>query len=170
MAFHGGLLGTIVAFYLFSKHFKAPFFTLMDLIACAAPIGLFFGRIANFINGELYGRITNSSLGVIFPNGGPIARHPSQLYEAALEGLLLFIIMLALFFFTKLRDKPGALSGVFLIGYGISRSVAELFREPDAHLGFIVSGLTMGQLLSFPMVALGIYLIWRAHHAPRPTA
>lgn len=159
MSFHGGMLGVIAAFFLFCRKYHVPFLEVMDVIACAAPIGLFFGRVANFINGELYGRITDSPLGIVFPQGGGLPRHPSQLYEAGMEGLLLFIVLFALLNYTKARSAPGFLSGAFLIGYGLARLVGECFREPDAHLGFLFQGATMGQLLSLPMVALGIYLI-----------
>lgn len=159
MSFHGGMLGIIAAFFLFCRKYHVPFLEVMDVIVCAAPIGLFFGRVANFINGELYGRITDSPLGIVFPHGGALPRHPSQLYEAGMEGLLLFVVLFVLLNYTKARSAPGLLSGVFLIGYGLARLVGECFREPDAHLGFLLQGATMGQLLSLPMVALGIYLI-----------
>lgn len=167
MSFHGGVLGVIAATYLFTKRHKIQFFRLMDLIAVAAPIGLFLGRVANFINGELYGRATTAWVGMIFPTDPQqLNRHPSQLYEAVLEGLVLGLILFALF---KLRkwQKPAFLSGVFLIGYGTFRSIAELFREPDAHLGFIIEGITMGQILSLPMILLGIYLVFRSRHCER---
>lgn len=162
MAFHGGLVGVILAFYLFARRQGIAYLKLMDLIACAAPIGLFFGRIANFINGELYGRITDSPLGVVFPHGGPLPRHPSQLYEAVLEGLLLFVLLFVLRRHTAIAQRPGALSGMFLVGYGSARAFVELFRQPDAHLGFIWMQLTMGQLLCLPMLAVGGYVLLRA--------
>ncbi len=161
MSFHGGLIGTIVAFYLFCRKYKIRFLALTDLLACAAPIGLFFGRIANFINGELFGRVTNSELGMIFPHGGEVLRHPSQLYEAALEGILLFMIMIFLLKKTNLRSKIGYLSGIFLILYSLARIVCEYFREPDSFLGFLYLGATMGQVLSLPMLIAGLYLIRR---------
>lgn len=161
MSFHGGMLGVILAFWLFCRKHKARFFELMDVIACAAPIGLFFGRIANFINGELFGRVTDAPWAMVFPHGGDMARHPSQLYEAGLEGLLLFAVLFILLKYTSLRDRPGRLSGIFLIGYGLARIAAEFFREPDLHLGFLFGFTTMGQLLSLPMLALGIYLLCR---------
>lgn len=161
MSFHGGLIGTITAFFLFCRKYKIRFLGLMDLIACAAPIGLFFGRIANFINGELYGRVTDAPVGMIFPGGGPLPRHPSQLYEAAMEGLLIFIIMMLLLKMTDVRDKEGNLSGIFLILYGLARVICEYFREPDSFLGFIYAGTTMGQLLSLPMIFIGLYLVVR---------
>ncbi len=161
MSFHGGLLGTILAFYLFCRKRKINFLGLMDLVACAAPIGLFFGRIANFINGELYGRVTDAYVGMVFPHGGSLPRHPSQLYEAALEGVLLFIIMMLLLKKTDARDKAGKLSGMFLILYGLARIICEYFREPDSFLGFLYAGTTMGQLLSLPMIVIGLYLVTR---------
>lgn len=161
MSFHGGLIGTILAFYLFCKKYKIRFLALADLLACAAPIGLFFGRIANFINGELFGRATTAEIGMIFPNGGGLPRHPSQLYEASLEGMLLFIIMMILLKKTNVRTKTGYLSGIFLLLYGTARIICEYFREPDSFLGFIYAGATMGQLLSLPMIALGLYLMLR---------
>jgi phosphatidylglycerol---prolipoprotein diacylglyceryl transferase len=164
MSFHGGLIGTITAFFLFCRKYKINFLGLMDLIACAAPIGLFFGRIANFINGELFGRVTDAEVGMIFPTGGPLPRHPSQLYEAALEGLLIFVIMMLLLKKTDARDKAGRLSGIFLILYGMARIICEYFREPDSFLGFLYAGTTMGQLLSIPMIIIGLYLVARKKH------
>jgi phosphatidylglycerol:prolipoprotein diacylglycerol transferase len=166
MSFHGGALGVIIAIIWFCRRRGIPMFAFGDLICCAAPIGLFFGRIANFINGELWGRVTDVPWGIIFPTGGPFARHPSQLYQAAMEGLLLFAVLTLLQFGTRLRDKPGALSGVFLLGYALARVVGELFREPDAHLGYLVLGTTMGQLLSIPLALAGLWLIFRPQ--PRP--
>ncbi|MBO6824835.1 MAG: prolipoprotein diacylglyceryl transferase [Sneathiella sp.] len=160
MSFHGGFLGVVVAAFLFARKHKLPIFSLADMLATVAPVGLLFGRIANFINGELYGRVTDVSWGMVFPNGGPLPRHPSQLYEAALEGALLFVILIALRQ-TDLGKKPGVATGVFLIGYALARGFVELFREPDAHLGLLVGGATMGQLLSVPMVLVGAYLITR---------
>ncbi|MGE0753760.1 MAG: prolipoprotein diacylglyceryl transferase [Alphaproteobacteria bacterium] len=161
MSFHGGLIGVIVAFWLFSRKHGVRFLELMDVIASAVPIGLFFGRVANFINGELFGRITDSPLGMVFPHGGPEPRHPSQLYEAALEGILLFVVLQLVLKFTRARDKIGLIAGLFLIGYSLARMTAEYFREPDAYLGFIVGEITMGQLLCLPMLAIGLYLALR---------
>ena len=159
MSFHGGMLGVIAAIWLFCRHSKIKFFPVMDMVAVVAPLGLFFGRIANFINGELYGRATTSEIGMVFPSDPQqLTRHPSQLYEAALEGLVLGIIM-AVAFRMGAWKRPRLLSGMFLVGYGIFRSTAELFREPDEHLGFIIEGITMGQILSAPMVLLGVYLM-----------
>lgn len=159
MSFHGGLIGVILAVYIFSRRKNYPFFQLIDLCAVVAPIGLFFGRIANFINAELYGRATDVPWGIIFPNGGDLPRHPSQIYEALLEGVVLFFVMFFMANYTKAREKTGTLSGVFLIGYSLSRMFVELFREPDAQIGFFFANITMGQILSLPMLLLGIYLI-----------
>jgi phosphatidylglycerol:prolipoprotein diacylglycerol transferase len=164
MSFHGGMLGVILAAVLFARARKLKIFSVGDLAALAAPIGLFFGRIANFINGELWGRASNVSWAMIFPDprAGGIPRHPSQLYEAALEGIVLFtVLMLAVRLLGSLK-RPGEIGGMFLIGYGVARIVVELFREPDAHLGFLFAGITMGQLLSLPMIAVGLYFILRA--------
>jgi phosphatidylglycerol:prolipoprotein diacylglycerol transferase len=164
MSFHGGMLGVCVAVIAFA-HFKdKPLWTIADQFGCAAPIGLFLGRCANFINGELYGRETDVEWGMIFPgalpNGAP--RHPSQLYEAALEGILLFIILRILFTMTNLRHKPGFLAGVFIAGYGVARFTVEFFREPDAYLGLLWFDLSMGQLLSIPMILIGLIFMIRA--------
>jgi phosphatidylglycerol:prolipoprotein diacylglycerol transferase len=168
MSFHGGLLGVLAACALFARRRGVAFLETADAIACATPIGLFFGRLANFINGELWGRPSDLPWAIVFPGGGPLPRHPSQLYEALLEGVLLF----ALVTWFALRPRPpgaeGRLGGIFLIGYGAARSIAELFREPDAHLGFLMGGITMGQLLSLPMVLIGILLVVRSTaRAPR---
>jgi phosphatidylglycerol:prolipoprotein diacylglycerol transferase len=161
MAFHGGLIGVMVATVLFARRRKLALFPLADLIACAAPIGLFFGRLANFINGELWGRTTDVAWAVVFPGGGPEPRHPSQIYEALLEGAVLFLLLLALWRLTRLRERPGALTGVFFCGYGVARIFVELFREPDAHLGYLIGGATMGQLLSLPLIGFGLWLLLR---------
>ena len=161
MSFHGGFIGVVSAAFLFSKKHKLPTFELADMLACVAPIGLFFGRIANFINGELFGRISDAPWAMVFPNGGPLPRHPSQLYEALLEGLLLFIVII-LIRKSPLGKKPGFLTGVFFIGYALTRGFVEFFRQPDAHLGFLFAGATMGQLLSIPMILIGLYLMFRA--------
>jgi phosphatidylglycerol:prolipoprotein diacylglycerol transferase len=159
MSFHGGAIGVILSIILFSIYNKIPMFKLGDLICCAVPIGLFFGRIANFVNGELFGRVTTVPWGVVFPYGGLLPRHPSQIYEALLEGLLLLIILAFLVHKESIREREGFLSGVFLIGYGSARAIVELYREPDVHLGFIFYNLTMGQLLCIPMVLAGVLLI-----------
>jgi len=163
MSFHGGALGVIFAIFLFSRQRKRNVFQVGDAICCAVPIGLFFGRIANFINGELFGRITSDDVpwAMVFPHGGPLPRHPSQIYEAGLEGLVLLTVMALLWRFTDIRNRAGALSGVFLAGYGLARIAVEFFRQPDAHLGFLWGGATMGQLLSIPQVLVGLgFLVW----------
>jgi phosphatidylglycerol---prolipoprotein diacylglyceryl transferase len=162
MSFHGGLIGFITAFYLFSRKHHVSFLSLMDLMACVAPIGLFCGRIANFINGELYGRISDVPWAMVFPHGGDLPRHPSQLYEAGMEGILLFTLLFALLKCTRARQYPGMLSGIFLMGYACSRITVEHFREPDTYLGFFAGGITMGQILSLPMFLLGVYLVIRS--------
>jgi phosphatidylglycerol:prolipoprotein diacylglycerol transferase len=167
MSFHGGLLGMITAMVIFSRKYKCAFLSLMDMLAVAAPIGLCLGRLANFINGELFGRITDSPLGMVFPTGGPFPRHPSQLYEASLEGIVLFIILVTIAFTTRALEKRGLLSGLFLIGYCAARSISEMFREPDSFIGYLPGGFTMGQLLSAPMLIIGAYLIIRSIHAIR---
>ena len=167
MSFHGGLLGVCIATILFCRKRGIPLFRFADLLGCAAPIGLFFGRIANFINGELFGRAGDVPWAMVFPHGGPDPRHPSQLYEATLEGLVLFVLLAVLWRNQSLRDRPGMMAGIFFIGYGIARIIAEFFREPDAHLGFLFQGATMGQLLSVPMIAFGLWLIGRARCAAR---
>ena len=159
MSFHGGLIGVIAAMLLFAHRRQLPFFQLADIVACATPIGLFLGRLANFVNGELFGRPTTVPWAMVFPNGGPEPRHPSQLYEAFLEGLVLFIVLLVVARFGKARRQMGLLSGIFFIGYGVCRIVGELFREPDANLSYLVGGTTMGQWLSAPMILLGIVFV-----------
>ncbi|MDE3060834.1 MAG: prolipoprotein diacylglyceryl transferase [Pseudomonadota bacterium] len=161
MSFHGGLIGVILAFFLFARKYGVPFWPLIDVIACATPIGLFFGRLANFINGELYGRPTDVPWAMVFPRGGPEPRHPSQLYEAGMEGAILFLVLFMLLKFTRAREKPGLLGGTFIAGYALSRIIAEFFREPDDFLGYLFGIITMGQLLCLPMLALGMYLILR---------
>lgn len=163
MSFHGGFLGVVTACIIYCKKYKIGLFPLFDLAACTAPIGLFFGRMANFINGELYGRVTDSPLGMIFPRGGDLPRHPSQLYEAALEGIALLLITSYIVNFTKAKEKPGILSGVFVAGYGLARIIVENFREPDVQIGFLFGNVTTGQMLSFPMVLVGFGLVvWAA--------
>ena len=159
MSFHGGVLGVLFAVWLFSRKRGYPWIGVCDLVVCSVPIGLCLGRIANFINGELYGRVTDSALGMVFPRGGPLPRHPSQLYEAALEGVVLFAVLLFLAVRPGNFERRGFLSGVFLSGYAVARTVAELFRQPDAHLGYLAAGTTMGQWLSLPLLLLGLWLI-----------
>ena len=161
MSFHGGLIGVTLAVILFAVRRNKSMFAIGDIAGCIAPIGLFLGRIANFVNGELYGRETGTEWGVIFRNQ-TLPRHPSQLYEAALEGIVLFVILRILFTQTNLRFRPGTLCGAFFIGYGLSRIFVEFFREPDSFLGFLRFGASMGQLLSIPMILFGSWLVWRA--------
>jgi phosphatidylglycerol:prolipoprotein diacylglycerol transferase len=164
MSFHGGLVGVIAAILLFCRARKIDPFAFGDLISAAGPIGLFLGRITNFINGELYGRVTDASWAVVFPRAGDnLPRHPSQLYEAGLEGLLLFTLLWWLAVRTNALKSPGRIAGVFLCGYALSRFVVEFFREPDAQLGFIYAGATMGQLLCIPMFAFGLWVFLRSH-------
>ena len=160
MSFHGGLAGVLIACYLFCRKNNIQFFDLMDKVAPGICFGLFFGRLANFANGELFGRVTDSAFGMVFPHGGDLPRHPSQLYEAALEGVVLFII---LHFFALKRNRRFEVSGLFLLGYGISRIIVEFFRQPDnlAHLQTgIFKFITMGQILSLPMILFGLLLIF----------
>ena len=164
MSFHGGCLGVVVALVLYCRHHSIPLLGFADRLAVVVPIGLMLGRIANFINGELWGREAPAWLpwAMIFPTGGDIPRHPSQLYQAMMEGLLLLIVLAALATRFSVRARFGTLTGVFLIGYALARSVGELFRQPDAFLGFLVAGTTMGQWLSLPMILAGIWLVARA--------
>ena len=162
MSFHGGLLGVIAATFLFTRSWSRGL-RVLDLISVAAPIGLFFGRIANFINMEIMGRPTDSSVGVFFRGVSDVPRHPSPLYEAATEGLMLFIIMLCLYRYTNLRRYPGALCGAMAMFYAVFRIVCEQFRAPDAQIGFLTSwGLTMGSLLSGIMFLCGAGLFLTA--------
>ena len=162
MSFHGGLIGIMVAAWWFCRRRGLSPLGLGDFISCAAPIGLFFGRVANFINAELFGRTSDVAWAMVFPGGGPQPRHPSQIYEALLEGALLLVVLAILVRNDRIRLRRGTLFGLFLIGYAITRAFVELFREPDAHIGFLLAGLTMGQLLSLPVLMLGLYLVARA--------
>ena len=159
MSFHGGLLGVVTAILAFSWRNRINPLMLSDLVAIVAPIGLFFGRIANFINGELWGRPTDVPWAMIFPRGGPIPRHPSQLYQAFFEGVLLFLLMLAVWKLADGRRRPALLTGVFCMGYGVARIVGETFREPDSFLGFLWGPITMGMLLSAPVFLFGLVLV-----------
>ena len=157
MSFHGGLLGVILAIYFFCKNKKLNFKIFFDIISCVAPIGIFLGRVANFINGELYGLPTNKSWGVIFPKVDNLLRHPSQLYEAALEGLVLFIILNL--FLIKKNFSHGFLSFLFLILYGIFRIISEQFRQPDEQIGYIIGNFSMGTTLSILMIIFGLIFL-----------
>ena len=148
MSFHGGLLGVIIATIIFSKIKGINFYYFADIISCVAPIGIFLGRVANFINGELFGKVSNLPWAIIFPEGGNFARHPSQIYEAVLEGAVLFLIINFLAIKKKLLLKPGYISGLFLIFYSIARIIGENFREPDVHLGYFFNYFSMGSMLS----------------------
>lgn len=170
MSFHGGLLGTMIAMILFARRNQIAVWSLFDIVAAVVPIGLFFGRIANFINGELWGRLSSMPWAVIFPTGGPFARHPSQLYEAALEGLVLLTVLAVMIYRRHALKTPGLVCGVFAAGYGLARIFVEFFREPDAQIGYLFGGwLTMGMLLSLPMVFIGLWVIARARRASAAT-
>src|SRR5271167_1319190 len=158
MSFHGGFLGCVVATVAFALRRGLPMLSLGDVTTAVAPIGLFLGRVANFINGELWGRPTDVPWAMVFPNGGPIPRHPSQLYEAALEGVVLFIVLSVLVRAGALK-RPGVVTGCFALGYGVARITCELFREPDVQLGFLWGGLTMGMLLSVPVMVAGAVIL-----------
>ena len=158
MSFHGGFLGCVVAVMVFATLRKIPILSLGDIVCAVAPIGLLLGRLANFINGELWGRVTDVPWAMIFPRGGPDPRHPSQLYEAGLEGLLLLIVMGLMVRAGALR-RPGLVVGAFAAGYAVARSFCELFREPDRQLGYLWSNLTMGMLLSIPLFIAGVLLV-----------
>ena len=163
MSFHGGALGVAVAIVWFCRRNAIPLLGFADRVAVCVPIGLGLGRIANFVNGELWGRPAPDWLpwAMVFPAAGPEPRHPSQLYQALLEGLVLFLVLFALSRREALRARFGCLTGAFLIGYGLARIVGELFRQPDVFLGYLVAGATMGQLLSVPMVICGAWLVLR---------
>ena len=166
MSFHGGFIGCVVAVFLFARSRGIPVLSLGDLTCGVAPIGLFLGRLANFVNGELWGRPTNVPWAMIFPSGGPIPRHPSQLYEATMEGIVLFIVLAVLMRSGALK-RPGLTVGCFAVGYAIARSFCEMFREPDVQLGFLWGGITMGQLLSIPLFFAGIgFIVYALKHKP----
>jgi phosphatidylglycerol:prolipoprotein diacylglycerol transferase len=161
MSFHGGLLGVTVAMWLFARRQGVDFLRLTDFLAPLCPLGIAAGRLGNFINGELYGRVTDLPWGMVFRHAGDAPRHPSQLYQLALEGLVLFAL---LWWFSSKPRPRGQISGLFLIGYGVLRFIAEFAREPDAFLGLLALGLTMGQWLSLPMIAVGLALFaWSRH-------
>ena len=160
MSFHGGFLGCVAAVMVFARRNHISILSLGDITTAVAPIGLLLGRLANFINSELWGRPADPSLpwAIVFPNGGPEPRHPSQLYEAGLEGILLFIVLAVMIRIGALK-RPGLILGSFIALYGVARITGELFREPDPQLGFLWGGLTMGMLLSVPMIIVGIIII-----------
>jgi phosphatidylglycerol:prolipoprotein diacylglycerol transferase len=159
----------MLAMTLFARSRKIPVWSLIDVIAPSVTFGLFLGRLANFINGELWGRVSDVSWAMVFPGGGFAPRHPSQLYEAALEGLVLFLVLRLLTHrYHKLASR-GFVSGAFALGYGVARIFVEFFREPDVQIGYLAGGLTMGMLLSIPMILIGIALIVWAQRRPAPT-
>jgi phosphatidylglycerol:prolipoprotein diacylglycerol transferase len=160
MSFHGGFLGVLIAMFLFNRKYPQPWLKIMDFVAPLVPIGLGAGRLANFINGELWGRATSSYFGMIFPQVDNIARHPSQLYEFALEGIVFFCI---LWWFSRKQRPIGAVSALFLIGYGSFRFLVEFTRQPDEHLGLLQLGFSMGQWLSLPMILIGVWMWFAAH-------
>jgi phosphatidylglycerol:prolipoprotein diacylglycerol transferase len=168
MSFHGGLLGVMTAVWIYSRKIQQSFFDTTDFLIPVVPIGLFFGRIANFINAELWGAPTNLPWGVVFPNAGGVARHPSQLYEAFLEGLVLFAIM---WFYSSKQRPRMAVTGLFLSGYGVFRSIIEFVREPDRNIGYIAGDwLTMGQVLSIPMIIAGVIMLFLGYRKNNKTA
>ncbi len=167
MSFHGGMIGVGLAALWFARSRKLPFLQLVDLAALAAPVGLGLGRIGNFINGELFGRPTTMPWGIIFPDGGPLPRHPSQLYEASLEGVLLFFVVRWL---SRRIPVTGSAMAAFLAGYGLFRSFVELFRQPDSQLGFFFTYFSMGQLLSIPLFFIGVALLIRLSRRNRASS
>jgi len=172
MSFHGGLIGSIVAIMLYARHKKIPLLRMFDIVAVPAPLGLLFGRLGNFINGELWGKPTAGNWGVVFnaTGGGPEPRHPTQLYEAGLEGALLFIVLWLAFRYAK-NLKEGSLGGLFLLGYGLGRSVVEFTRIPDIQLGYLLgtNWLTMGHVLCVPMILGGLAMLLWANRASAPS-
>lgn len=171
MSFHGGLAGATLGMWLFARRVKAPVLSVFDTVACVVPIGIFFGRLANFIKPELWGRVSDVAWAMVFPDpaAGPLPRHPSQLYEAALEGVALFLVLLIARRFGALR-RPGLVTGLFAIGYGCARIACEFFREPDPQLGFLFGGATMGMLLSVPLILAGLVFIWLSRRAANEAA
>lgn len=159
MSFHGGIVGVIIATWLYARNYKVSFLKITDLVSIYTPIGIFLGRLANFANDELWGRVSSVSWAIRFPSGGYIPRHPSQLYEAFFEGLILWIILNYLWHIKNVRKCYGFVSGCFVIFYGMFRIFLEQFRQPDAHLGFFFEKFTMGQLLSIPLIITGLVVI-----------
>ncbi|CDZ52574.1 Prolipoprotein diacylglyceryl transferase [Neorhizobium galegae bv. orientalis] len=167
MSFHGGFIGATIAMIIFARRNAIPVWSMFDTVAAVVPFGLFFGRIANFINGELWGRLSSAPWAVVFPTGGPFSRHPSQLYEAGLEGIVLVLVLALLIFRFKALKVAGTIAGTFVVGYALCRIFVEFFREPDAQLGYLLgtNWLTMGMVLSLPMIAAGLWAIVRARAA-----
>ena len=159
MSFHGALIGSAVALILFARRYGVSARTVMDLCCAAVPFGLFFGRLANFVNSEHWGRVTDAAVGMVFPNGGAVPRHPSQLYEAALEGLVMLVIMRIVTHKVLGLKRPGLVTGVWLVWYAIARAICEFFREPEQIHALKIEPFTAGQLYSVPMLLLGIYFI-----------
>lgn len=171
MSFHGGLVGVMIAMILFARNNKIPLFALTDIVCCVAPFGILLGRIANFINGEHWGRVTDVSWAMAFPKSGDLLpRHPSQLYEAVLEGALLLTVLMAVVYLANGLRRPGLMSGLFLIGYALARMTGEIFREPEVLTATLPFGTTWGQWLSLPMLLGGLYLVRRALARPETTA
>ena len=168
MSFHGGLVGVLVAIAYVTWRGNISFLRVCDYIAVNVPMGMMLGRLANFINGELWGRETDVAWGMIFPGGGEVVRHPSQLYQATFEGLVLLVILLLLFWQTRARWRPGLLVGVFTLGMGLARFFNEFFRQPDAQLADFAArtGLSMGQWLTIPLIIVGLFFIIRALRRP----
>lgn len=166
MSFHGGIIGVIIALYFAARNIKQPYLKITDIVSPLVPIGIFLGRLANFVNDELWGRITDAPWAIRFPRGGYEPRHPSQLYEAFCEGIILFIILNLMWRSKWCRERTGLISSAFLLGYASFRALLEQFRQPDAQIGFLWGGITMGQLLSAPLIFIGIYLLWQALRKP----
>lgn len=165
MSFHGGLAGAVVAFWIFARRHHKSFWQVSDFVAPLVPQAIMWGRLGNFINGELWGKPSDLPWAMLFAGGGPVARHPTQLYEAFLEGFVLFI---ALWIYSAKPRKPGAVSGFFAIGYSLARIIIEFVRLPDAHIGYLAFGwLTMGQSLCLPILVFGIWLMARPYHSAR---
>jgi len=169
MSFHGGAIGFTIAIFLFARANRLQGLRICDYVACVAPLGQGLGRLANFVNGELWGRVTGSTWGIVFPGGGPLPRYPSQLFEFAGEGLLLLLVLGWMFWRTSARLYPGLLVGVGTFGFGLIRFCIEFFREPDVQVGYLMFGLTMGQWLCAPMVLLGLWLMWSSRTRSIPT-
>ena len=159
MSFHGGIAGVIGAVWLFARKYQFKFLAITDLVVLYTPIGMFLGRIANFINDELWGRETDVPWAVRFPNGGYVPRHPSQLYEAFFEGIIIFIVLNLMWRLPKVRERSGIVSAMFVLLYGVFRIFMEQFRQPDVQLGFFFGGVTMGQMLSVPLIAAGAWVL-----------
>ncbi len=169
MSFHGGMLGVVIATLVFCHRNRLDLLRFGDRVAPVVPIGICFGRLANFINAELWGRATDVPWAMVFPTDPlQLPRHPSQLYQAGMEGVLLFVLLQVVVWRPSIRERSGFLVGAFLAGYAVARLVGEVFRQPDAHLGFLFAGATMGQLLSLPMLAIGLWLMLRARRPAAP--